>query len=183
MIIGSVMAGSGNLFHPATPLDDDFGVARVIAESHIWVSVHLVIVFGIILLFGGLVGLHRSIRGWLAGALARFSLAAAVVGVAVGGTVVNLDGVAAPVMAKEVTFILFGLAVARSDVFARWLGWVAGVASIGAGRIQAFAGESTVASRILTIIGPSVITTWLLVIGYLQIRLAGRARLLSPRMT
>jgi hypothetical protein len=72
-----------------------------------------------------------------------------------------------------VTFILFGLAVALSRVFPRWLGWVAfgaGLGSIGAGLIQASAGESTDASKILTIIGPTVITLWLLVMGVLLLR-------------
>jgi hypothetical protein len=74
-----------------------------------------------------------------------------------------------------VTFILFGLAVALSDVFPRWLGWVvvfAGASSIGAGLIQAFTGEPTDASRVLTILGPTVITLWLLVIGVLLVRKA-----------
>jgi Domain of unknown function (DUF4386) len=72
-----------------------------------------------------------------------------------------------------VTFILFGLATALSRVFPRWLGWVAfgaGLGSIGAGLIQASAGESTDASKILTIIGPTVITLWLLVMGVLLLR-------------
>jgi hypothetical protein len=58
-------------------------------------------------------------------------------------------------------------------VYPRWLGWVvvvAGVASIGAGLIQAYVGEPTGASRILTIFGPTVITLWLLVIGILLVR-------------
>jgi hypothetical protein len=71
------------------------------------------------------------------------------------------------------TFILFGLAVALSHVYPRWLGWavvLAGVASIGAGLIQALVGEPTTASRILTIFGPTVITLWLLVMGILLLR-------------
>jgi hypothetical protein len=71
------------------------------------------------------------------------------------------------------TFILFGLAVALSHVYPRWLGWVvvvAGVASIGAGLIQALVGEPTTASRILTIFGPTVITLWLLIMGILLLR-------------
>lgn len=210
-IIGSVMAGAGNLLHPATPLDDDVGAARLIAESGVWIPVHLLIVFGIILMLGGLVALQRSIPSGLPGALAHLGLAAAVAGIALGVVLVIMDGVAAPVLAKQwvtapvdeqgtalsillanqtldfalasafnflfagVTFILFGLAVAFSYVYPRWLGWVAtgaGVASIGAGMIQAFVGEPTVASRILTIIGPTVITAWLLVMGVLQLRLA-----------
>lgn len=75
------------------------------------------------------------------------------------------------------TFILFGLAVAFSDVYPRWLGWsvfLAGVASIAAGAIQAAVGEPTDASRILTIIGPTIITLWILVMGVLLWRRAGR---------
>jgi hypothetical protein len=73
------------------------------------------------------------------------------------------------------TFILFGLAVALSRVYPRWLGWlvvVAGTASIGAGLIQALVGEPTTASRVLTIFGPSVITLWEFWIGALLLRKA-----------
>jgi hypothetical protein len=78
------------------------------------------------------------------------------------------------------TFILFGLAVAFSRVYPRWLGWavfVAGVASIGAGLIQALVGEPTTASRVLTIFGPTVITLWELVIGILLLRRARDGRI------
>ena len=210
-IVGAILAGVGNLLHPVTPIDDPVGVARVIAESDIWVPVHVVIVFGIVLMLGGLVAVYHSIRGGVAGALVRFGLFAAVVGVTIGLVLVILDGVAAPQLADEwaaappgeqavalglvhanetinlalaslfnlvfagVTFILFGLAVALSDVYPRWLGWVvlvAGVASIGAGLLQAFTGEPTGASRVLTIFGPTVITLWLLVVGILLVRQA-----------
>ena len=72
-----------------------------------------------------------------------------------------------------VPFILFGLAVARAGTYPRWLGWVAfyaGIGSILAGLLQAIAGEPTVASLILTIIGPTVITLWLAAIGVLMWR-------------
>jgi hypothetical protein len=72
-----------------------------------------------------------------------------------------------------VPFILIGLAVALSKAFPRWLGWtsaVAGMGSIGAGLVQAFSGEPTIASLILTIIGPTVISLWLLVMGILLLR-------------
>src|SRR4029453_7840380 len=81
------------------------------------------------------------------------------------------------------TFILYGLAVAFSDVYPRWLGWVAvtaGVASVGAGLIQALTGEPTTASQVLTIIGPTVITLWLAVIGILLARLAARLPARAP---
>ncbi len=71
------------------------------------------------------------------------------------------------------TFILFGLAVALGGTYPRWLGWVAagaGVLSVAAGTVQASIGEPTDASRVLTIIGPTVITLWLLVMGILLLR-------------
>jgi hypothetical protein len=208
-IVGSLMGMVGNLIHPVTPLDDPEGVAQVIAESDAWTAIHLVIVFGIVLMLGGLVALYQSIRGELAGALARLGLAAAIVGIAIGVVLVILDGVTAKQLADQwaiapqeertialhivlanetmnfalassfnivfagATFILFGMAVAFSGAYRRWLGWVvvaAGVVSVGAGLIQAFTGEPTMASRVLTIIGPTVITLWLLVIGVLLIR-------------
>lgn len=74
------------------------------------------------------------------------------------------------------TFMLYGLAVALSDVYPRWLGWVAvtaGLGSVGAGLIQAVAGEPLQPPRVLTIIGPTtVITLWLAVMGVLLARLA-----------
>lgn len=72
-----------------------------------------------------------------------------------------------------VTFVLFGLAVTRADGYPRWLGWVAygaGVGSIAAGLFQALTGRPTMASLVLKIIGPTVITVWLLVMGVLMWR-------------
>jgi len=217
-VAGSVLAGIGNLVHPVTPMNDPVGVARVIADSDGWVPVHLAIVVGILLMLGGLVALYHSIRGGVAGALARLGLFAAVSGVTIGLVLVILDGVAAYQLAQEwaaappgdqalalglvhvnetinfalaslfnlvfagATFILFGLAVALSDVYPRGLGWVvvvAGAASVGAGLVQAFTGEPTEASGGLTIFGPTVITLWLLVVGILLVRM-GRDSARSP---
>jgi hypothetical protein len=207
----------GNLIHPVTPIGDPEGVARMIAESQIWVPVHLAIVLGIVLMLGGLVAIRDSIRDGLAGALARFGMVAAIAGAVIGLVLVILDGVAARQLAQEwaaapaadrqialslvhanetinfalaslfnlvfaaATFILFGLAVALSDVYPKWLGWVAvaaGALSVAAGTVQATVGEPTESSRILTIIGPTVITLWLLLVGLLLLR---KARAVSVR--
>jgi hypothetical protein len=212
-IVGSLAGLVGNLIHPAAPVDDPAGVARVIADSDAWTAIHLVIVAGIMLMLGGLLAVYRSIQGGLAGAFARLGWAAAVAGIAVGLILVILDGVAAKQLADQwsrapadeqatalrvvlanetvnfalaslfnilfagATFILYGLAVALSDVYPRWLGWIAvaaGVASVGAGLIQALTGEPTTASQVLTIIGPTAITLWLAVIGILLARMASR---------
>ena len=69
-----------------------------------------------------------------------------------------------------VTFILLGLAVAWSGEYPRWLGWVAVVAGIGSvpvGLVQAYTGESNEFTRIATIIFPTIITLWVVVISVL----------------
>ena len=74
-----------------------------------------------------------------------------------------------------VTFILYGLAVAWSQLYPRWLGWVvvrAGLGLVAAGLIQASAGEATTVTRTLTIIFPTVITLWLIQMGILAFRKA-----------
>ena len=79
-----------------------------------------------------------------------------------------------------VPFAFLGLAVVDSGVFPRWFGWVgalAGVGSIGAGLFQMFTGRQTVASLILTIIGPTVIVIWTLVMGVMVGRRAAESRL------
>ena len=216
-VVGALLGMVGNLIHPVTPIGDPEGVARVIAESQIWVPVHLAIVLGIVLMLGGLVAIGHSIRDGMAGALARFGMVAAIAGAGIGLVLVILDGVAARQLAQEwaaappderaialglvqanetinfalaslfnlvfaaATFILFGLAVALSDVYPKWLGWVAvaaGALSVVAGTVQATVGEPTEASRILTIIGPTVITLWLLLVGMLLLR---KARAVSVR--
>src|SRR5918999_645441 len=100
-VVGALLGMVGNLIHPVTPIGDPEGVARVIAESQIWVPVHLAIVLGIVLMLGGLLALRHSIRDGLAGALARFALIAAVAGGGNGLVLVILDGVAARQLAQE----------------------------------------------------------------------------------
>jgi Domain of unknown function (DUF4386) len=76
-----------------------------------------------------------------------------------------------------VPFILLGLAVALGEDYPRWLGWIgaaAGTGSVGAGVLQALTGEPTIASLVLTIIGPTVIAVWVIVMGVLSGRRASR---------
>lgn len=77
-----------------------------------------------------------------------------------------------------VPFILLGLAVALNGVYPRWLGWLAafaGLGSLAAGLVQAFTGEPTVASLVLTIIGPTIISLWVFIMGVLVAREAARS--------
>src|SRR6266508_235153 len=95
-VAGAVVGLVGSLIHPETsgPGDPE-ATARVVADSQIWVPLHFALAVAFILMLLGLVAIHDSITGGLAGALARLGLASAVVGTAIGVIVVSLVGFAA----------------------------------------------------------------------------------------
>jgi hypothetical protein len=77
------------------------------------------------------------------------------------------------------TFILLGLALALDASQPRSSGWIAvaaGLGSVAAASVQAFIGESTDVSRVLTIVGPTVITLWVAGYGIVLLREARRLR-------
>ena len=189
-VLGAVLAGVGNLVHPITPRDDPPGVARVIAGSDSipadpftdaltrlgMYAVTIGATVGVITLILDGVAAKQLADQWAAAPEPAKPTALAVVSAnetvnfALAG-LFNLSFAGVP-------FVLFGLAVARAGSYPRWLGWVAcaaGIGSILAGLIQAITGEPTVVSLILTIIGPTVITLWLVVIGVLSWRRSARA--------
>lgn len=209
-VLGSLMAGVGNLLHPITPRNDDAeGVAHAIAESGQWTLIHMIIVLGTLFMLAGLVAIRHTAQGGLPEALARLGVYAGIIGLTIGLIIVTLDGVAAKVLADRwallsgpekdiglqmvtlnetlnfalaglffmsfagVPFLLLGLAVALSNTFPRWLGWIAvaaGIFSVAGGFIQLFSGVPTNTTLVLTLIGPTVISLWLLVMGILLVR-------------
>jgi hypothetical protein len=71
------------------------------------------------------------------------------------------------------TFILYGLAVAFSDTYPRWLGWTAAVGGAGgaiSGVIQSYIGEPVAITTALGVAAPTVITLWLIAMGILVFR-------------
>jgi hypothetical protein len=71
----------------------------------------------------------------------------------------------------DVVLVVFGLVRGHAPTGREQaLPQVEGGLSIAAGSIQAYVGEPTGASRVLTIIGPTVITLWLLSMGILLLR-------------
>jgi hypothetical protein len=65
-VLGALVGLVGNLLHPATSGPaDPAATARVVAESQIWIPVHLALVVAFELMLGGLVGIHDSITGGL----------------------------------------------------------------------------------------------------------------------
>ena len=101
-IAGALFGMVGNLTHPTTPAasQDAEGLAWTIADSASWVPGHLLILLGLIGMFGGLVAIARSIRGGLPGALAQLGSNAAAAGATVGLVLLSIDGVAAKHLAQ-----------------------------------------------------------------------------------
>jgi hypothetical protein len=209
-ILGAVLGLVGNLLHPATsgpghPAD----TARVVAESAIWIPLHVVLLVSFIFMLGGLIAIHDSIEGGLAGACARFGLFSAIVGTAGGVVLLALDGFAAKHLAEYwssvsaadrsgalaafraedainfallsplnlvfagFTFVLYGLAAALSNIYPRWLGWIAVAGGAGgavSGVVQAHIGEPSGLTNALGVAAPTIITLWLFVMGILLIR-------------
>jgi len=72
-----------------------------------------------------------------------------------------------------ITFILYGLAVAQSDTYPQWLGWVAvvlAVACLVVGVVQVYTGLSVLVTNILFTSFSSFLTLWMLVMGILTWR-------------
>ncbi|MCH8338017.1 MAG: hypothetical protein IH858_04095 [Chloroflexi bacterium] len=72
-----------------------------------------------------------------------------------------------------VTLLLYGLGVAFSDNYPRWLGWVAVVlatASLITGFVQAYTGLSVLVTSMLFSSFSSFLTLWLLTMGVLMWR-------------
>jgi hypothetical protein len=71
------------------------------------------------------------------------------------------------------TYLLYGLAVTKSAVFPRWLGWVAvllGLASLIDGTVQGLTGLSVLVTNTLFATFASLLTVWTIVMGVLMWR-------------
>jgi len=77
------------------------GTAGVIAGSGSWITLHLIIILGILLMLYGLFALYRTISGALPQALAQFGMLTAVTGVTIATPLVVMDGVGARQLAED----------------------------------------------------------------------------------
>lgn len=93
-VVGALLGLVGNLLHPETAAPGAPETARVIAESQIWIPLHIGLIAGFMLMLGGLVAIQRSMSSGLAGALARLGVVAAIVGTSVGIIDLTTDGFA-----------------------------------------------------------------------------------------
>ena len=149
------------------------GLGSVAAVAGVTVGVVLVIVDG--------VAAKHLADAW---AVAPPEEAAAALRVVLAEEMINFALAALfNILFAGVTFILFGLAVAWSGTYPRWLGWVvvvAGLGSVPVGLIQAYTGESVAVTRVATITFPTIITLWVAWIGVLMFRKEANAKRPEP---
>ena len=72
-----------------------------------------------------------------------------------------------------VVFTLYGLAVALSSVYPKWLGWAAlalGIAGVLIGLIQTYQGPTDVVTNVLFPIVATLLTLWGIIVGILMWR-------------
>ena len=214
-IVGAVVFAVGNMLHARS---DDIEVyaeqIKAVAESDIWITVHLLFFVGAVLMAVFLIALHRTMLDGLAGALSRLGYFGTLASTGVITVAVGLDGMAskaihdawaaAPDSEKATalrvaeameemdvgifsawiilffgaTFIAYGLAVATSDNFPKWLGWVAvvlGLISLAVGFYQAYDGLSVFITNYAFAGTATLLTVWVLVMAILMARKTMRA--------
>lgn len=209
-IVGAVVFMAANILHPRSPNIQITALqVETVAHSDIWVTDHLLLLIGGLLLLPGLLAIQRSIATSPGAAWAELGKTGAVVSTAIWAVLMAVDGFTSKVVhgawasASEaekavalrvaeameqidvgifsvyiivffgVTFMLYGLAVAKSGRFPQWLGWAAlllGCASFVDGIVQGYLGLSVLVTNILFASFSSFQTLWLLTMGVLMWR-------------
>lgn len=202
-IIGGILAVVVNVFGPR-PASDNLGDPAaqldVVATSNAWELIQIGVVVALLLILAGFYAVTKSVKDAPASAWAGFGLGAAVIGTtlgvatfainasfAAGVDAVGVDALASAAVisgglfnAWVITYfglaaLLYGLALATSDGYPSWLGWVtvlAGLVGLVTGFIDAFAGATEVSTFVLFPISSGLLT---LVIIYLGVLLLGKA--------
>ena len=212
-IIGALVFMAANIVHPRSPnIQVTAFQVETVAHSDIWVTDHLLLLLGGLLLLPGLLAIQRSIPTGPGAAWAELGNSGAVVSTAIWAVLIAVDGFSSKVVhgawasapdaekavalrvaeAMEqidvgifsvyiivffgVTFMLYGLAVAKSGRFPQWLGWAAfglGLASFLDGIAQGYTGLSVLVTNILFASFSSFQTLWILTMGVLLWRARG----------
>jgi hypothetical protein len=206
-VVGSIIFAVSNILHPRSENVDDYSAQlALIARSDIWVTDHLLLILGIILMLAGLVAVGRSIVINPGATWAHLGRIGAIVSTSLAVVLVGIDGPATKAVATAwldapaseqatalriaetleeidadlfsiyviaflgLTLLLYGLAIAFSNVYPRWLGWFAvviAVPSFVVGLVQVYQGLSFVVSAVLIPVLFSLFTLWLLITGVL----------------
>lgn len=207
-VIGAIVFIAANMLHARSANIEVYAEQiKAVAGSDIWITDHLLLFVGAVLISVFLIALHRTMLDGLPGALSRLGYYGTLASTAVIAVLVGVDGIAskaihnawavAPASEKAValriavaieeidvgifsawiilffgaTFIVFGLAVAMSSNFPKWLGWVAavlGLISLVVGFYQAYDGLSVITTNYVFSVTASLITIWVLIMAILM---------------
>jgi hypothetical protein len=202
-IIGGILAVVVNVLAPrgaADDLGDPTAFLGVVATSSAWEVIQIGVVVALLIIVAGFYAVTKSVEDAPASAWASFGLGAAIIGTTIGvaafainsSLASGLDSVGTDAMASAavisgglfsvwvityfgLTALLYGLALAASNEYPSWLGWVtvlAGLVGLVTGFMDAFAGATEVSTFVLFPISSGVLT---LVIIYLGVLLLGKA--------
>ena len=206
-VIGALVFIAGNLLHARSADIDDYAEQiKAVAASGIWITDHLLLLVGGIVIGVFLIALHRTMTDGWAGALSRLGYFGTVASTAVLTVLIGVDGIAskavnnawaaAPASEKAValriavaleevdvgifslwiilffglTFVVFGLAIAISSSFPKWLGWIAvvlGLIALVYGFYQSYIGLTVVGLTFIFSITASLLTIWVLIMAVL----------------
>ena len=98
-VIGAIIFMIANITHPRSPdIESTAAQIETVASSAIWVTDHLLLLFGGLMIFGGLMALRYMISSGPAAAWAKLGYAGAVVSTSVWTVLMALDGIASKVV-------------------------------------------------------------------------------------
>jgi len=126
----------GNMLHPRSQGIEVYAEQiKAVSESDFWISDRLLLFVGALLIAVFLLAPHRTMLDGLASKATRDAWASATnaeqdVSLRVAEAIEEIDvGVFSLwiILFSAATFIVYGLAVAMSDNFPKWLGWAATV--------------------------------------------------------
>ncbi len=135
LIVGSLVTGLAQAFHPTEAPHDAAGFIEYVAESHHWVGIHWAILVGAVLITGGFVVVFRLLHNAGDRGFALLGVTAALVALAVGTVWVTLEasvaaGIAAlyaqagdkaALAANFQPFVWWDFALARAAFLITWL--------------------------------------------------------------
>jgi hypothetical protein len=178
---------SANLGNPAANI-------QLAADTQYWEWLHVALVATLLIILAAFYAVAKAIVDPSAAAWARFGLGAVVIGTTLGiagfGILATLGGIGESSAEAVVNVgggllnvwvmayfglgaLLYGLAIADSDRYPSWLGWVlmlGGLVGIVSGAVDMVIGPNTAVTYILFPVSSGILTLALIYLGVLLLR-------------
>ena len=214
-IIGGVLAVVVNVVSPrgsADDLGDPTAFVSVAATTTGWELIQTGVVVALLLLLAGFYAITKSIEDVPAKTWTRFGLGAVTIGTTIGvaafainaGLLQGGEAIGSDVVSGIAFYVggglfnawtlvyfglgagLYGMALAASNRYPTWLGWVtvlAGLVGLISGFMNVLAGATEVSTFVLFPISSGVLTLVIIYLGVLLLRDATPATTSTPEMS